>query len=176
MLPEIEAIINSRSLIPIILLDVEERPLTPNNLLLPDANVSLLSPQPAKRDQYLLNKYKRTKFLISNARERWINEYLHNIANRTKWFREKRNLCVNDVVMLSTDSMTNDMELGRVIEVYPEKRGYVRKAQLRLKNRKLLRPITKMRLLIPDEESATETILPWLKTVIKKDKDQSLKS
>ena len=77
--------------------------------------------------------------------------------------------------MLSTDSMTNDMELGRVIEVYPDKRGYVRKARLQLKNRELLRPITKMRLLIPAEESVTESIPPWLKTVVERDKDQSLK-
>ena len=120
MLTEIETIINSRPLFPITFLDVEERPLTPNDLLLPDANVSLLSPQPDKSDQYLLNKYKRTKFLISKERERWINEYLHNIADRTKWFREKRNMCVNDVVMLSTDSLTNNMELGRVIEIYAD--------------------------------------------------------
>ena len=176
VLTEIEAIINSRPLFPITFLDVEERPLTPNDLLLPDANVSLLSPQPDKSDQYLLNKYKRTKFLISKERERWINEYLHNIADRTNWLREKRNLCVNDVVMLSTDSLANNMELGRVIEVYPDKRGYVRKARLRLKNHELLRPITKMRLLIPAEESATETIPPWFKTVAEKDKYQSLKS
>ena len=136
VLTEIQAIINSRPLFPITFLDVEERPLTPNNLLLPDANVSLLSPQPDKRNQYLLNKYKRTKFLISKARERWINEYLHNVADRTKWLGEKQNLCVNDVVMLSIDSLTNDMELERVIEVYPDKRGYVRKARLRLKNHK----------------------------------------
>ena len=74
--------------------------------------------------------------------------------------------------MLSTDSLTNDMELGHVIEVYPDKRSYVRKARLRLKNRELLRPITKMRLLIPAEESATETIPPWLKTVVEKNTDQ----
>ena len=78
--------------------------------------------------------------------------------------------------MLSTDSMTNDMELGHVIEIYPHKRGYVRKARLQLKNHELLRPITKMRLLIPAEESATETIPLLLKTVVEKDKDQSLKS
>ena len=88
VLTEIEAIINSRPLFPITFLDVEERPLTPSNLLLPDANVSLLLPQSGKIDQYLLNKYKRTKFLISKARERWVNEYLHNIADRTKWFGE----------------------------------------------------------------------------------------
>ena len=89
MLTEIEAIMNSRPLFPNTFLDVEERPLTANDLLLHDANVSLLSPQPNKRDQYLLNKYKPTKFFISKARERWINEYLHNIADRTKWFGEK---------------------------------------------------------------------------------------
>ena len=117
VLTETEVIINSRPLFPITFLNVEERPLTPNDLLLPDANVFLSSPQPDKRDQYLLNKHKRTKFLISKAREQWINEYLHNITNRTKWFGEKQNLCVNDVVMLSTDSLTNDMELGGVIEI-----------------------------------------------------------
>ena len=78
--------------------------------------------------------------------------------------------------MLSADSLTNNMELGRVIEVYPDKRDYVRKARLRLKNRELLRPITKMRLLIPAEKSATKTIPPRFKTVAEKDKDQSLKS
>ena len=67
-----------------------------------------------------MKKDKRTKFLISKAGERWINEYLLNIADQTKWFGKKRNLCINEAVMLSTDSMTNDMKLGRLIEVYPD--------------------------------------------------------
>ena len=84
LLTEIEAIINSRPLFQFTFLNVVERPLTPNDLLLPDANVSLLLPQSDKRDQYLMNKDKRTKFLISKAGERWINEYLRNIADQPK--------------------------------------------------------------------------------------------
>ena len=70
VLIDIEAMINSRPLTPIIFHDVEERLLTPNDLLMPDANSITLLPSSNVRNAYMMSKYKQTKFLINRACER----------------------------------------------------------------------------------------------------------
>ena len=103
VLIDVEAIFNSRPLIPVVFHDVEERPLTPNDLLTPDANSIIPLPFSDLRDACMKNKYKQTKFLIYRARERWLKEYLLTIAERSKWFTERQNLGVDDIVILTND-------------------------------------------------------------------------
>ena len=56
VLIDIEATINSRPLSPAIFHDVEEGPLTPNDLLMPDANSIIPFPSSDDRDAYIKNK------------------------------------------------------------------------------------------------------------------------
>ena len=67
ILIDIKAMINSRYLTLIIFHDVEEKPLTHNNLLLPDANSVIPLPSFDICIAYIRNKYKQTKFLINRA-------------------------------------------------------------------------------------------------------------
>ena len=98
VLTEVEAVTNSRPLTPISFIDVEERLLTSNDLIYPDAFHNLPT---EGRDAYLYDKCKQTKFLLNKARERWVKEYLPNIADRNKWFAEQRNVQINDIVILA---------------------------------------------------------------------------
>ena len=164
VLIDIEAMINSRPLTPVIFHDVEERPLTPNDLLMPDANSVIPLPLSDDRDAYIKNKYKQTKFLINRARERWLKEYLPTIAERSKWFAEKRNLGVNDIVILTKDPTAQHMfELGVVRKVFPDNKGLVRSVLVKCQDKTLQRPISKLKLFLPAEEIDRTSIPNWLK-------------
>ena len=164
VLIDIEAMINSRPLTPVIFHDVEERPLTPNDLLMPDANSVIPLPLSDNRDAYIKNKYKQTKFLINRARERWLKKYLPTIAERSKWFAEKRNLGVNDIVILTKDPTAQHMfELGVVRNVFPDNKGLVRSVLVKCQDKTLQRPISKLKLFLPAEEIDRTSIPNWLK-------------
>ena len=117
--------------------------MTPNDLLCPDASHNLPTAPSEDRDAYLYDKCKQTKFLINKARERWVKEYLPNIADRNKWFAEQRKLQINDIVILADHPNSKELDLGRVVGVYPGRKGLVRSAKLRIKNGKIIRPIVK---------------------------------
>ena len=153
VLTEGAAVINSRPLTPISFVDIEERPLTSNDLLCPDASHNLPTVPSEDRDAYLYDKYKQTKFLINKARERWVKEYLPNIADRNKWFAEQRNLQINDIVILADHPNSKELDFGRVVGVYPDRKGLIRSAKLHIKNGEIIRPIVKMKLLVPAKET-----------------------
>ena len=165
VLTEVEAVINSRPLTPVSFHNIEEGPLTPNDLLCPDASHNLPTAPSEDRDAYLYDKYKQTKFLINKARERWVKEYLPNIADRNKWFAEQRNLQINDIVILADHPNSKELDLGRVVGVYPDRKGLVRSAKLRIKNGEIIRPIVKMKWFVPAEETVRGKVPTWLSPV-----------
>ena len=55
-----------------------------------------------------------------------MTEWIPSLSTRKKWLHERKNLQVNDVVLLiSPDSCRAHWPLGHVIEVYPGKVGLV---------------------------------------------------
>ena len=77
-------------------------------------------------DAYIKNKYKQTKFFINRAREKCIKKYLPTTAQRTNWFTEKRNLGVDDTVIMTNDSTAEHMFVLSVIrKAFPDNKGPV---------------------------------------------------
>ena len=61
----------------------------------------------------------------------------------------RRNLAIGDVVLVSTEnSPRNSWPLGRVVEVFADKRGLICRARVKVKGAVLERPIDKLCLLI----------------------------
>jgi hypothetical protein len=96
-------------------------------------------------------------------------EYLTQIQSRQKWVKTKRNIQIDDIVLIADDGLPRcQWKLGRIVEVYPGKDGLVRKVKLvlgdlglakdgkRTKAHKFLeRPVQKLILLmenVPDTE------------------------
>lgn len=62
---------------------------------------------------------------------RWKKEYLLNLQPRQKWHKNRRNVKINDIVLLQDDlASRNKWKLARIIEVYPGSDGKVRKLRL----------------------------------------------
>ena len=84
--------------------------------------------------------------------KRWTREYLPTLQQRQKWFQEKRNIHVGDVVLIIDDSAPrNSWPMGLVQAVFMDKQGHVRSVRVKTKTAVLVRPITKLCLLLEDE-------------------------
>ncbi|KAK6169143.1 hypothetical protein SNE40_020252 [Patella caerulea] len=108
-------------------------PLSCNNLLTMKSHIVL---PPAgefqKADVYSRKRWRRVQHIANEFWNRWRKECIHNLQIRSKWNNKSvRNICVDDIVMIVDDNMSrNQWQLGRVVEVYPDKDNRVRKVKL----------------------------------------------
>ena len=66
----------------------------------------------------------------------------------------QRNLAVGDVVLVAGEtSHRSSWPLGRILEVFPDKRGFVRRAKVRTKSAVYERPVDKLCLLVEQEDT-----------------------
>ena len=69
-----------------------------------------------------------------------------------KWNYKRGNFAIDDVVLIVDQSMPRNMwPIGRIIKVYPDKKGYIRKVDIKTKTTILERPINKICLLKSSE-------------------------
>lgn len=130
---EAEAVVNSRPLTAegTTSSDTAE-PLTPNHFLTVKTKVVL--PPPGKftsSDLYSRKWWRRVQHLTNEFWSRWKKEFLLSLQTRQKWTRPRKNLQVNDIVIVKDDDIPrNQWKMGRVIEAIPDQDGLVRKVML----------------------------------------------
>ena len=113
--------------------DIE--PLTPNHLLLLKSEVALPPGLFKKEDSLSRRQRRQVQYLGDLFWRRWSKEYLPLLQLRKKWVKPKRNLAVGDVVLILTEaSHRNSWPLGRIVETFPDKRGFVRRVRVRTKS------------------------------------------
>ena len=146
---ETERIINSRPLTQIST-DVKDdmSVLTPNDLLLLRANDSFPSGAFKSTDNYVKRKWHQSQYLSNIFWRRWIREYIPSLQERTKWLSPRRNIEVNDIVLLVDEKVPRGKwPLARVTEAKPDRHGHVRTIKVLCNGRDKCRPITKVVLL-----------------------------
>lgn len=139
LLYEAMAIVNSRPLTVDGINDPQAlEPLTPNHLILMKSKVALPPPGAfVNEDLYSTKRWRRVQYLIEQFWGRWKKEYLFNISTRQKWHLPRRNLRVNDIVIIKDDNLLrNHWKLGRVVESFPDKDGLVRRVKVQVGERK----------------------------------------
>ena len=162
---EVEAIINSRPLTVDNLNDPDSlNPLTPNHLLTMKSKVILPPPGMFQSpDLYSRKRWRRIQHLANEFWCRWRKEFLLTLQQRQKWNYPRRNLAINDVVIVKDDNLPrNCWQLARVSRTDVAKDGHVRTVQVVLGDpalsadgrrtkpvRYLERPIQKLILLLP---------------------------
>ena len=137
LMAEASNIVNSRPLTTMSINDpCSLQPLTPNHLLTLKSNVVLPPPgQFQNADVYSRKLWRRVQHLANEFWHRWRKEYLIELNSRQKWQRPKRNLQVNDIVLIIDDSVPRCFwKLAKVSELYPSKDGLVRKVKVQLGN------------------------------------------
>ena len=137
---EAEAVVNSRPLTAegITSADTAE-PLTPNHFLTLKTKVVL--PPPGKftsADLYSRKWWRRVQHLTNEFWCRWKKEFLLSLQARQKWTHPRKNLQVNDVVIVKDEDIPrNQWKTCRITEVRPDKDGLVRKVTLEVGSQNL---------------------------------------
>ena len=153
LLCDIEAILNSRPLLPISTEVLDVRTLTPAMtvkgkemqylpLPVPPLTTSTLQSfetHPAKRWAHMQK-------LIGIFWKRWSKEYLSSLQPRKKWTSKQRNFEVGDVALLMDENQPPlQWPLARVVEVYLGRDNQCRSAKVRTAKGCYVRPCIKLR-------------------------------
>lgn len=134
-LTQIEAILNSRPLIPLSTDAHDLSVLTPAHFLIGRTLTSVPCPQMSETVNInLLQRHKRVEAIKQHFWHRFTNEYLSTLQQKTKWRTCKDDLTLNSLVLIK-DKTTPPLFwlLGRVIKVYPGVDGINRVAEIKTK-------------------------------------------
>ena len=126
---ESEAIVNCRPLTTDTINSMQfPEPLTPNHLLTTKTKVILPPPGDFQRaDLYSRKRWRRVQHLVNEFWFHWRKEYLQSLQLRQKWVSTKRNLQVDDIVIMKDEEVLRNLwKLGR------DDDGLVRKVQVRV--------------------------------------------
>lgn len=122
------AIINSR---PLTVVSSDCKPLSPNDLL--HMKSSVILPMPGyfdDSDVYARKRWRAVQLLANKFWNRWRKEYVQNLQQRQKWVKSRRNLAINDIVILSDECGRRFWKLGRITEVLPSVDNLVRSVKV----------------------------------------------
>lgn len=146
---EVEAILNDRPITKLSDDPNDLEPLTPNNLLLLKGKPALPPGLFDPFDMYVKRRWRQAQYIADLFWKRWIREYLPLLQERQKWTQRRRSLVVGDVVVIMNSSAPHgSWPLGKVMEIFPDKRGMVRSVKLKTKNSVIVRPVTKLCLVL----------------------------
>ena len=82
-----------------------------------------------------------------------MDHFTPNLQIRSKWFKQRENISIGDVVLLVDKSMARGQwKLGIIEDVLPGRDGLVRSVNVRTSAGNYNRPITKLALQLAKEE------------------------
>ena len=141
---QVENLVNTRPLTKLSVDIEDERPLTPNHLLLMHSNVlpvwNNFTPS-----EVLRRKWKLVQNVSKGFWNRWVKQYLPEMQRRTKWETPVKNFTRGDLVLLADESMPRGRwPLGLVLETNVGRDGLVRSVRVKFQGRELTRPVTKL--------------------------------
>ena len=74
------------------------------------------------------------------------------LVPRKKWKVEKRNVAVNDfVIMADSNAVRGRWSAGRILQVFPGEDGLVRNVEVKMASGTYMRPITNICVIYPAE-------------------------
>ena len=131
---EVESILNSRPILTLSSIPCYLEPLTPNHLLLLKSEVPVPPGLFQRKDLLSRCRWRHVQYLAHVFWRRWCKEFLPLLQTCQKWVCPKKNLAVEDIVLVSTESsLPNLCPLGRIVEMFPEKRGFLCFAKVSMK-------------------------------------------
>ncbi|KAK0132603.1 hypothetical protein N1851_032471 [Merluccius polli] len=110
-----------------------------------------------RNDIYAHRRWKQVQYLSNLFWKRWTKEYLPQLQERQKWTGIKRNFVVGDIVLIVDETAPrNSWVMEKVIQTFPDRRGFVRRLVIKTKTNSLERPITKTQDQAEEEEEQEE--------------------
>ena len=125
-----------------------------------------------RTDLYLNKRWRRVQYLANEFWNRWKKEFVQSLQPRQKWIAVRRNLQVNDIVIVMDENLPrNRWKLARVQEAFPSDDGLVRKVKMAIATESLddsgrptkpivylERPVQKLILLLPSDRVGDQGI------------------
>ncbi|XP_041984087.1 uncharacterized protein LOC121736770 [Aricia agestis] len=132
-LAQIEAILNSRPLTPFSSDPSDLLALTPSHFLIGRTLTTVPNPQISEDINInQLQRFRRVEIIKQHFWQRYANDYIYSLQQKTKWHHNKRDLMPNTLVLIK-DKMAPPLlwSLGRVEKVFPGVDGVNRVAQIK---------------------------------------------
>ena len=155
LLAQIEAVLNSRPLMPISSDDTDLSVLTPGHFLIGQPITAL--PDRDYSNMRILRRWNLVQKTIQDFWRRWSNEYLTSLNYHQKWRKPHRNVQIGDLVLIKNENIFRcQWPLARVIKVFPGENGRVRVADVKTQRGIYSHPTNKLVVLLTQEEAISQ--------------------
>lgn len=125
--------------------------LCPNDILLGRAS-STVPQGPFRHTENPRHRFEFCQKIVDSFWKKWARDVLPHLVPRKKWNAERRNVAVNDFVILAdSNAVRGKWSAGRILQVFPGEDGLVRNVQVKTASGTYMRPITKICVIYPAE-------------------------
>lgn len=132
---QIEAILNSRPICPISSDPNDLHPLTPAHFLIGKPLVAAPDENVTDFQINRLNRFQLIQQMCQHFWQRWQNEYVAELQQRTRWKQNQSSLSEGSIVLIKQDnSMPTRWQLGRIVTLHPGSDGISRVATIKTSN------------------------------------------
>lgn len=148
VLSKIEAILNSRPLTAISDAPNDFSALTAGHFLIQRPLTEMPQRNLVQENINRLQRWDRILHIQQRFWKRWSSEYLHQLQIRTKQYKSREQISVNDLVLLQIEN-TPGMQwpMGRIISLQPGKDGISRVATIKTSSGIYVRPVSRIAIL-----------------------------
>ncbi|XP_062712587.1 uncharacterized protein LOC134289894 [Aedes albopictus] len=145
VLPQVEAILNSRPLTPVSNDPSDFEALTPGHFLVQRPLTAVPEPSLEDLQRNRLSMWQQAQDYVQQIWTKWSTQYLSDLHNRTKWTRKQDNISVGTLVLLKEDKLPPlRWKLGRVIRIHPGSDGNIRVVTVKAQDGEYQRAISKI--------------------------------
>ena len=125
--------------------------LSPNDMMLGRAS-SDVAQGPFRETRNPRHRVELVQRIVDSFWQRWTRDVLPLLAPSQKWNADRRNIRVDDIVMLADmNAVRGKWTIARVIKVFPGPDGKVRNVTVKAADSEYRRPITKIAVIYPAE-------------------------
>nr|XP_012145356.1 PREDICTED: uncharacterized protein LOC105663061 [Megachile rotundata] len=151
---EIEAILNSRPLVPLSSDPNDPSALTPAHFLIGNSLTSLPEVDFSETPSNRLSKWQHIQKVKQDFWSRWYKEYIHQLNVRQKWTRGSHEIKEGSLVVMKDDHLPPlQWHLGRVEKIHPGQDNIIRAVTVRTSHGSYRRNVQKLaQLPIADSE------------------------
>jgi hypothetical protein len=148
ILSEVEGIMNNRPLAMVNDDTDDLTPITPAELIMGRRMDLLPDPNIQKNETKFSHLWRKRQQVLNAFWKRWKNDYLLNQDVRKKWKTPSTEDLLHRLILIRDDNMArNEWKLGRVVETFTSKDGFVRSVLVKTGTSTLRRPVQKLSLL-----------------------------
>ena len=133
VMSSVTALLNSRPLTYVSINPNDPEPLTPNHFLTGRANLRLRIEDAEQFGGITKKRWLEAQSITNHFWNRWLQEYIPNLIERRKWLRPRRNLSVDDIVLVvMPNTKRGERPVGRIVRVITGQDGFVRSAEVKV--------------------------------------------